>query len=224
MGHEPTTLTAPLLEEREFDLVVADVRMPEMDGIELIERIARFDPRAAIIAMTAFGSIDTAMRAGAFDYLPKPFQPADMALRLERALGQRAMTVELTELRSEVAQRFSIARMVGRSRAIEEVITLVRRVGIRAPRGSWLPPGHRIRSPRGSWRHRDPWRTELPLRGTGADGNRRALALRCRPCPGVTTSSQRRTPGPGPSSSGRETRWRTCSRRSRRSTTTSAIT
>src|SRR5690606_32180486 len=122
MGHDPVTLTTPLLalpllEEREFDLVVTDVRMPEMDGIELIEQIARFDPRTAIIAMTAFGSIDTAvraMRAGAFDYLAKPFQPADLALRMELALEQRAMTVELTELRSEVAQRFSIAGMIGR--------------------------------------------------------------------------------------------------------------
>ncbi|WP_437626837.1 sigma-54-dependent transcriptional regulator [Sorangium sp. So ce1151] len=180
MGHEPVTLTAPLLalpllEEREFDLVVTDVRMPEIDGIELIERIARFDPRAAIIAMTAFGSIDTAvraMRAGAFDYLPKPFQPADMALRMERALGQRAMTVELTELRSEVAQRFSIAGMIGRSRAIEEVIALVRRV---AP----SPATVLVSGPSGSGK-------ELVARALHGEGRRRGrkfVAVNCAALP-----------------------------------------
>jgi DNA-binding NtrC family response regulator len=135
-GYEATSITAPalalpMLEERDFDLVVTDVRMPGIDGIELIERIKSFDPRIAVIAMTAFGSIDTAvraMRAGAFDYLAKPFQPADLGLRLERALAQRAMTLELSHLRSEVAGRFSIAGILGRSSALQNVIALVRRV------------------------------------------------------------------------------------------------
>ncbi|MFS8068177.1 MAG: sigma-54-dependent transcriptional regulator, partial [Byssovorax sp.] len=135
-GHEPTALTSPalalpLLEEQSFDLVITDVRMPEIDGVELIERIKQFDPRIAIIAMTAFGSIDTAVRAvraGAFDYVTKPFQPSDLALRIERALERRAMTIELSQLRSKVAERFSIAGILGRSQAIEEVIALVRRV------------------------------------------------------------------------------------------------
>ena len=124
-------LVLPMLEERAFDLVVTDVRMPEIDGVELIERIRHHDPRVAIIAMTAFGSIETAVRAvraGASDYLPKPFQPADMALRMERALERRAMALELTRLRSEVADRFSVAGLVGRSRALEDVISLIKRV------------------------------------------------------------------------------------------------
>jgi DNA-binding NtrC family response regulator len=135
-GYAPTSITAPglalpLLEEQGFDLVVTDVRMPEIDGVELIDQIKRFDPRIAIIAMTAFGSIDTAVRAvraGAFDYLPKPFQPVDMALRMARALSHRAMNVELSRLRSEVAERFSVAGILGRSRALEDVIGLVKRV------------------------------------------------------------------------------------------------
>jgi DNA-binding NtrC family response regulator len=135
-GLVPTVLTAPalalpLLEEQGFDLVVTDVRMPGMDGIELIERVRAFDPRVAIIAMTAFGSIDTAVRAvraGAVDYLPKPFQPADMALRMEQALERRAMSLELVRLRSEVTGRFSVAGILGKSQAIQDVIALVRRV------------------------------------------------------------------------------------------------
>jgi DNA-binding NtrC family response regulator len=135
-GYEPTTITAPLLalpllEQQSFDLVVTDVRMPELDGVELIERIKSFDPRIAIIAMTAFGSIATAVRAvraGAFDYVTTPFQPADLALRIERALERRAMTIELTQLRSEVSDRFSVSGILGRSKALQEVVTLVRRI------------------------------------------------------------------------------------------------
>jgi DNA-binding NtrC family response regulator len=135
-GHAPTGLTAAALalaalEVTPFDLVITDVRMPDVDGIDLIGQIHAYDPRIAIIAMTAFGSIDTAVRAvraGAVDYLPKPFQPGDMALRIERALERRAMSVELTRLRSQVAGQFSVAGILGRSKALEEIVSLVRRV------------------------------------------------------------------------------------------------
>src|SRR5687768_10079025 len=71
-----------------IDLLVCDVRLPGIDGIELIGRAAAEDASLAIIAMTAFGSLDTALRAiraGAHDYLAKPFEPADLALRVEMA-------------------------------------------------------------------------------------------------------------------------------------------
>jgi DNA-binding NtrC family response regulator len=135
-GHSPLSISSPalvmpLLERQAFDLVITDVRMPEIDGVELIGQIKIFDPRIAIIAMTAFGSIDTAVRAvraGAVDYLPKPFQPKDMALRMERALERRAMTLEISRLRSEVEGRFSISGILGRSPAIQEVMALVKRI------------------------------------------------------------------------------------------------
>jgi len=135
-GHRAISIDAPVLAlpmiaEQAFDLIVTDVRMPEIDGVEMIERIKNFDPRIAIIAMTAFGSIETAVRAvraGAFDYLPKPFQPKEMALRMEGALERRAMTVEISRLRSEVAGRFSIAGIIGRSDSLRAVVALVKRV------------------------------------------------------------------------------------------------
>jgi len=135
-GYAPTTVTTPalvmsLLEEQDYELVVTDLRMPELDGVSLIESIREFDPRIAIIAMTAFGSIDTAVRAvhaGASDYLPKPFQPRDLALRIERVLERRAMALELSRLRTEVAGRFSIAGIIGKSRALVEITALIKRV------------------------------------------------------------------------------------------------
>jgi DNA-binding NtrC family response regulator len=135
-GHSAMSITAPalalpMIEQEGIDVVVTDVRMPGIDGIELIAWIRQYDPKIAIIAITAFGSIDTAVRAvraGAFDYLPKPFQPAEMALRLENALARRAMSVELSRLRSEVTERFSIAGIIGKSRALEDLGAIIRRV------------------------------------------------------------------------------------------------
>jgi DNA-binding NtrC family response regulator len=119
------------LEEGRYDLVVSDVRMPHVDGIELIGQIRAHDPEIAVIAMTAFGSIDTAVRAvraGAWDYLAKPFQPADLALRVESALARRAMILELRRLRSAVSDRAGLTGMIGKSRAILELASLVKRV------------------------------------------------------------------------------------------------
>lgn len=135
-GHRATSAFDPLeamrlVEDGRFDLVVTDVRMPNIDGIELVDRIARFDPGIAVIAITAFGSIDTAIRAiraGAFDYLPKPFTPDEMALRIENALNRRALSLEVDRLRAAVPNGSGPYGMVGKSRALADVASLVARV------------------------------------------------------------------------------------------------
>jgi two-component system response regulator HydG len=84
-----------LVDHGVFDLVVTDIRMPNIDGIELIERIVRLDRRIAVVAISAFGTDQTAMRArraGALDYLAKPFLPEDMARCIERVLQIRSAT------------------------------------------------------------------------------------------------------------------------------------
>ncbi|HWL84420.1 MAG TPA: response regulator [Polyangiaceae bacterium] len=78
-----------LFDERPFDVVVTDVRMPGMDGAALLREMKRRSPATEVILMTAYGSIPAAvdaMRLGAFDYLTKPFDPADAVLLIERAL------------------------------------------------------------------------------------------------------------------------------------------
>ncbi|NUO47658.1 MAG: response regulator [Polyangiaceae bacterium] len=99
-GHRATCASDPaaavlLLDGGGFDLVVTDVRMPNIDGIELIERIARLDRRIAVVAISAFGTAQTGMRAiraGALDYLAKPFLPEEMARCIERVLQARSAT------------------------------------------------------------------------------------------------------------------------------------
>lgn len=135
-GHDVMVLSSAAMalaevERAGADLVLTDVRMPRLGGIELIEKVRAHDPRIVSIAMTAFGSIDTAvqaMRAGAYDYIPKPFRPDDLAMRLRRALERRAMSLELSRLRDEAAGRFSLGGLIGKSAALREIASLVKRV------------------------------------------------------------------------------------------------
>ncbi len=136
LGAIAATETDPLaalerFEPGRFDVLVTDVRMSKLDGIELIRKVRQRDSDVGIIAMTAFGSIATAVqavRAGAQDFIPKPFEPAEMTIRIERALEERRVRRELFALRTEVHGRFSVGAIVGASRATERVVNLVRRV------------------------------------------------------------------------------------------------
>jgi two-component system response regulator HydG len=108
-GYVVTSLSDPLkadaaLQKGSFDVLITDLRMPGIDGMELIERVKERDPRIAIIAMTAFGSLQTgmrALRAGAMDYLAKPFEPKELRIRIERALESRARGLVIERLRRE---------------------------------------------------------------------------------------------------------------------------
>ena len=179
-GHEVTTVTSAAaalaeLERAPFDLLVTDVRMPRESGIELIERVRERDPRVVTIAMTAFGSFDTAvaaMRAGAFDYVVKPFRPDEMALRVRRALEKRSMALELVRLRDAAARRFSIAGIVGTSSAMQAVAAFVKRV-------ARSPATVLVTGPSGSGK-------ELVARALHAESDRRAgpfVAVNCAAIP-----------------------------------------
>lgn len=96
-----------LLPSGDFDLLITDIRMPGMDGIELIARAKEHDPSLAIIAITAFGSVETGMRAlrvGASDYLSKPFRSDELSSRMRRALERRAREIEHARLQRQVAE------------------------------------------------------------------------------------------------------------------------
>jgi DNA-binding NtrC family response regulator len=112
-GHSATSVTAgsealSVLRQRRYDLLISDVRMPQLDGIELMTRVKQAWPEVAMIAVTAYGSLPTAeraLRAGAYEYLQKPFQPEELLTRIGRALERRDNMLELARLRSEVARR-----------------------------------------------------------------------------------------------------------------------
>jgi len=114
-----------------IDLVVSDVKMPEIDGLDMLREIKAVSPSPYVITITAFGSIDTAIRAvklGAFDYITKPFEVDQLILSVEKALAERELRSEVARLRDEVSRSYRFENMIGRSPAMQEVFDLVRRV------------------------------------------------------------------------------------------------
>jgi DNA-binding NtrC family response regulator len=111
-GYEVVTATSgkealEKLKENRVDVVLADLKMPEMDGLELLSRIKQMDNQIAVIIMTAYASIETAieaMRRGAFDYVIKPFKVDEITLVVKRALQERKLILENIELKKKVKQ------------------------------------------------------------------------------------------------------------------------
>jgi two-component system NtrC family response regulator len=113
------------------DLVLSDVRMPEMDGLDLLARIKAMQPDVPVIMLTAHGTINSAveaMKLGAFDYLTKPFNREQLKAAVRKALDVAALTTENRYLREVVAERFSFASMIAGSRAMRAVTETAARV------------------------------------------------------------------------------------------------
>ena len=120
-----------VIEKGALDVLVTDLRLGDGDGVTLIEAARRVDPRTAIIAITAFGSIDEAVRAvrkGAFEFLTKPVDPSTLRLAIERAIEAQTMRSEIERLRSALAAQSESQLLVGKSQALVDVMALIERV------------------------------------------------------------------------------------------------
>lgn len=114
-----------------IDLVISDLNMPEMSGLEFITQFRDLASDVPIILITAFGSIETAIEAirkGAFDYTTKPFKLAEMSLTVARALRFRDLQLENFRLQSEVTQAQAFGKIIGKSPGMKEVFDLIQRV------------------------------------------------------------------------------------------------
>jgi DNA-binding NtrC family response regulator len=114
-----------------LDIVVTDVKMPAMDGIELMSRLKALQPDLPVIVLTAHGTIGSAveaMKLGAFDYLTKPFSREQLRVSVGKALDVAAIKSENRRLREIVAERFSFSSMIAGSRAMRGVIETASRV------------------------------------------------------------------------------------------------
>jgi DNA-binding NtrC family response regulator len=119
------------IDERDFDAVVSDVRLGGMTGLELCERLVARRPEVPVILITAFGDLDTAIaaiRAGAHDFLPKPFEIRELAIRVIRAAETRALRAEVRRLRERIAMPTRNDRMLGESPAMQRVFAMIERV------------------------------------------------------------------------------------------------
>ena len=120
-----------LFGEKHFDLVLADIKMPGMDGLEFLELIKKDVPEQTVLMMTAFASIDTAveaMKRGAYDFITKPFDHDALLLRLEKALERTALIRENQKLQRTCRSMDAFQDMVGKSAAMQRVYETIRMV------------------------------------------------------------------------------------------------
>jgi DNA-binding NtrC family response regulator len=114
-----------------FDLVITDLRMPEMDGFDLIRGLTALSEPPHVVMITAFGSIETAIRAvklGAYDYITKPFEIEELLLVADKALGERALRSKVARLEREADERYGLGNIIAKSQAMRDVVSQVQRI------------------------------------------------------------------------------------------------
>jgi DNA-binding NtrC family response regulator len=117
--------------EELFDLVLTDQRMPDLSGLEVLAGVRAVTPGAAVIIMTAYGTIETAVsaiKAGAADYLAKPVNLDELLHRIHQVRERQRLLTENRELREALAERHRVEGIIGESGQMQEVLSLVRRV------------------------------------------------------------------------------------------------
>jgi len=134
-GYSVAALTAPEAAlarlEEDFDVLVTDVNMKGMDGVELCRRALEARPDLPVVLITAFGTMETAIaaiRAGAYDFIPKPFEIDQLVLALERAVSHARLKEEVKRLKRAVADTQRVGDIVGQSAKMKELFTLLAKV------------------------------------------------------------------------------------------------
>jgi DNA-binding NtrC family response regulator len=119
------------MQAQRWDIILLDIKMPGMDGMELQGRIREIDPQATIIFITAHASVDTAVQAlklGAFDYVTKPVDPDYLSHLISNAVKQRALVAENLKLKEQIAEFPKLDEIIGESPAIQKVFELIETV------------------------------------------------------------------------------------------------
>lgn len=121
-----------MMDEYQFDVVITDLKMSHLGGMEVLRRIKEFHPEIIVIVITGYASVSSAvevMKLGAFDYLPKPFTPQELRSVVHQALEERTLQLQNRELsrRQESAKAFS-HQLIGESPKIKKVISMVQKV------------------------------------------------------------------------------------------------
>ena len=116
------------VEESRYDILILDIMMPKIDGLEVLQRVKESHPDIDVIMVTGLSQIETAVRAmklGAFDYLPKPFDPEELKLAVQRALERRQLLQENLQLRHEVSSKYRFENIIGASPPMQNVYRLI---------------------------------------------------------------------------------------------------
>jgi DNA-binding NtrC family response regulator len=117
--------------EKKYDVVLTDLKLPKMDGIEVLTTLKELDQDVAVILMTAYGTIEKAveaMREGAFDFLTKPFDTDHLSVLIKRAMENRRLVAENVLLREELGHHLGFAQIIGKCEKMQEVSRLIQKV------------------------------------------------------------------------------------------------
>jgi len=120
-----------LLQEETPDLILLDIQLPGMNGMEVLEKVKEFEEEVIVIMVTALGVLETAvkaMRLGAYDYINKPFNLDELAIVIKKALETRELKREVAQLRAVQPKRFSIDSIIGVSADLHRVLNMVRKI------------------------------------------------------------------------------------------------
>ncbi|UXR64014.1 sigma-54 dependent transcriptional regulator [Bdellovibrio bacteriovorus] len=120
-----------LLTKKTFDMIISDLQMPHVTGIELLKHVKESYPDTVFMLITAFGTTETAveaMKMGAYDYLTKPFKIDEVRMNIQNALRSRNLEVENRSLKKELVKEYSFQNMVGNSPAMHAIYDMVKRV------------------------------------------------------------------------------------------------
>ena len=125
------TAAANLITQIDFDLILTDLKMPGLSGLELLKRAKAAHPLTEVVMMTAFASTETAieaMKVGAYDYLTKPFKVDEVLVTVERALERRKLVHDNRALRRKLSDRYQLESLIGRSKVMQETFEVIRKV------------------------------------------------------------------------------------------------
>jgi len=126
---EDGTIGLTILEKESFDVVILDLKMPGLSGMEVLKRIKEKDPEIVVIVITGYATVDSAveaMKSGAYDFVPKPFTPDSLRVIVGRALEKRKLSLENILLRAELKEKLGRPLIIGQSASMQKVEELVR--------------------------------------------------------------------------------------------------
>ena len=135
-GYDPTSVSdgqaaLDILKKKSFDLIISDLQMPGITGLELLKQVKDQDPEILFMMITAFGSTETAveaMKLGAYDYITKPFKIDEVRINIAHGLSSQSLKVENRALKRELHKEYSFQNLIGNSEVIHRVFDMIKRV------------------------------------------------------------------------------------------------
>jgi DNA-binding NtrC family response regulator len=120
-----------ILEKEDIEIVITDLKLPDIDGMEILNKTLKINPDIAVIMITAYGTIENAvnaMKIGAVDYILKPIDIYDLRLRVDKAISNKNMQKEIIYLRKEVGKKYGFKNIIGESKSMKEIYEKVMQI------------------------------------------------------------------------------------------------